>query len=189
VTEILFWPGIGRKPGELEHLFSLLGTRAFSVSRAEALYDIGPPPPDPASTVYRRLMAAPHSPPWWIGLSLGAAVAHVVAATIPASWRPRRLTLINSFADRELLAHTRDIGLEGQWLLRPIDFAPAAEVRIDIVMSVNDERIPPEHSVRLAAALGPDTRIIRLTADHAISDAQVQRQLARELLEHPNGRD
>ncbi len=122
--------------------------------------------------------------PWWIGLSLGAAVAHIVAATIPVRSRPRRLTLINPFADRIELSRQRGFSLKDQWPLRPVEPFAAQCMKVDLVLSRFDERIPWSHGVRLQECYrATDVRLLSLEADHALTTPAIQVDLANWLLE------
>jgi len=123
---------------------------------------------------------------WWIGLSLGASVAHIVCSTICEEKRPMRLTLINPFADRVELSAIRGFPMGDQWHLRPDKYALPPETVADVVLSLRDERIPSEQGLRLHSQWGAQrSRVIWTDADHVISDSNEQQRLAKLLLQTP----
>lgn len=169
---------------ELDCLLNSLQDAGFAIERMEVEYDSGPPPQDASSEIQRWIRGTPYGVPrWWIGLSLGAAVAYVVACTLPECCKPRRLTLINPFANRRELSKQAGFDMGTQWEINPSEFACPPQLRVDLVNSRFDERIPSQHSHRLGTCLaGVDVRMIELNADHRISDEAQQLLLAQVLL-------
>ncbi len=181
---ILYWPGIRRGPHELHAFFRALRDDDFKIDRITENYDVGLPPDDARSAIQRWVTdprrVVSH---WWIGLSLGAAVAHITACTTPPSCRPKRLTLINPFADRAELSRYLGFSMAGQWRLSPISFPSPGGFVVDVIISRFDERIPAEHGHRLSECYSErDVKIIHLDADHAVSAEGQQRELAAILL-------
>jgi hypothetical protein len=183
--KLLYWPGRRRHPDELSALLHRLGASGWHPTRLEPVYDHGPPPGDPGYLLPREVGGDPsQSRRWWMGLSLGAAVALILAGHVRPGQRPQRLTLINPFADRGRLA--AEIGFEPEhgWDLVPMAHRPHSEILVDLVLSDSDEKIPRIHSELLREALRPARpRIITIDADHAITAAAAQDRLAGLLLE------
>ncbi len=184
LNSILFWPGIRWSETDLRNLFGALRTAKFTINRAEVTYDSGAPPQDAGSGVQKWIGDARHEvPKWWIGLSLGASVAHIAACTVPDRFKPNRLTLINPFANREELSKEAGFDMKEQWQINPIEFNCPSGIHVDLVISRFDNRISPEHSRRLRACFsGADVKTIELDADHRISDEEQQHLLAESLL-------
>jgi len=185
-NNLLYWPGMRVNPGELGTLFSHMRSSGFVVQIVSAPYDIGPMPADSASLAHQEIM---HSDTpvggWWIGLSLGAAVAHIVCSTICRERRPRRLTLINPFADRAELSIIRGFDLGNQWRLRPEKYSVPAGISVDLILSSRDERIPPDHGLRLQSLWEDQrSRVVWTDSDHVISDSSEQQRLAELLLQY-----
>jgi hypothetical protein len=183
-TSIWHWPGMRRTANELHILFELLRDAGFAVDRVGGCYDIGLLPDNPRSEVQKWISDPKRvSSDWWIGLSLGAAVAHIVACTIPEPRRPKRVTLINPFADRMELSRHLGFPMGDQWRLKPINFQSPGGILVDLVISRLDDRIPPEHGHRLKDCYSvDDLALFELDADHALSENNQQRLLASFLL-------
>ena len=176
-----------RDPQELSTLLAHLTTCGITVRTVSAPYDTGPLPSEPASHAHQEVMHSDTEPSnWWIGLSLGAAVAHIVCSTVCAEKRPTRLTLINPFADRIELSKIRQFALDDQWPLRPDKYPLPPGTVADLVLSSRDERIPPEQGLSLHALWGAQrSRVVWADSDHVISDSDEQRRLAESLLNTP----
>lgn len=181
-ARVLYWPGLKRNPSELEHLWPLLKSAGVTLRWLEPDYDVGPAPGEPDSPVIQWLgQQSMYS--WWIGLSLGASVAHISAATVAPIRRPRRLTLINPIADRIALSCRNGFSLEQQWRIIPQTIEVPGIVVVDIVVSKFDERVPPEHG-RSMLSCYPDSRVrfIELESGHTVDEFSVQRNLSALLL-------
>jgi hypothetical protein len=181
---ISYWPGIRRGATELHTLFGVLRDAGFTIDCVVEAYDIGLPPDNPGSGIQQWVNDSARTVShWWIGLSLGAAVAHIAACAAPEPRRPKRLTLINPFADRMELSRHLDFSLNNQWRLKPIDFRSPGGILIDLIISRLDERISPEHGYRLKECYSADdVTVTELDADHALSEESQQRLLASLLL-------
>lgn len=186
-NSVWYWPGMERDPQELSTLLAYLTTCGITVRTVSAPYDIGPLPSEPASRAHQEVMESDTAPSnWWIGLSLGAAVAHIVCSTVCTANRPTRLTLINPFADRLELSRILHFALDDQWPLRPDKYPLPRGTVADLVLSSRDERIPPEQGLRLHSLWGAvRSRVVWTNSDHVISDTAEQRRLAESLLHIP----
>lgn len=181
-TRVLYWPGLKRNPSELEHLWPLLKAASVKARWLEPDYDVGPIPGEPDSPVIQWLnKQTAYS--WWIGLSLGASVAHISAATVAPIRRPCRLTLINPIADRIALSYQNGFSLDQRWRIIPHTIIVPGIAVVDIVVSKFDERVPPEHG-RSMLACYPDSRVrfIELESGHTVDEYSVQRDLSGLLL-------
>ncbi len=184
LKHVWYWPGIRRSPAELDVFFAVLRDAGFTVDTVGATYDKGLLP-DNADSGIQQFVNDPNRMVcnWWIGLSLGAAVAHIAACTAPAHRRPKRLTLINPFADRMELSQHLAFTMDGQWRLKPIDFHSPGGILVDLVLSLCDERIPSEHGFRLLDCYpAGDVDLIPLDSNHAVADESQQRLLASLLM-------
>ncbi len=180
----MYWPGIHRLPEELNQCFAELQKIGFRVTWMNVPYDKGLTPDQPSSQIQYYIMnqkSAVFS--WWIGLSLGASVAYIVAATIPVQYQPKRLTLINAFADREKLAQEKGFSLNGQWVIFPSKYTLPSSVEVDFIISKQDDKIPKSQSNSLREVLiSNQVRIIELDTDHAINNIEQQQILAKQLV-------
>ena len=181
---VWYWPGIRRSAQELHALFGVMRDAGFAVEWVGSAYDKGLLPDDAHSDIQQWVNDPQRAvSKWWVGLSLGAVVAHIAACTAPEGRRPKRLTLINPFADRMELSQHLGFSIADQWRLRPIDFHSPGEILVDLIISKFDERIPPDHGHRLKDCYSTgDVTLIELDADHALSQESQQRLLASLLL-------
>ena len=182
-SRILYWPGMHRNSEELlDTLETVTKQSKSSLHWLKEPYDIGVLPNNRASDIH-RFIEKETTFNWWIGLSLGAAVAFIVAASVSKSKRPKRITLINIFHDRKDLAKHKSFSLDDQWPLRPLDFIINSEIKVDLVVSKKDEKIPPSYSLNMMAVLNKyQINLIELDADHQISSLSTQKCLAKLLL-------
>jgi hypothetical protein len=180
---ILYWPGMGRSPLELFDFYRRMEDNGYSIDIMPYEYDVGEKPHNPESCIYQWAENLSETDAdWWIGLSLGASVAYLVASAISAESIPKRITLINPFADRAQLAWEKNFSLVGQWLLSPVNHNLYVPI-VDIVLSLNDDRIPTEHGKQLLPMItATELRVIMLNADHAVSGYSAQLYLADILL-------
>ena len=181
--KILYWPGIGRSPLELFDFYRSMEDNGYSIAIMPYEYDVGEKPHNPESFIYQWANNQSNTgADWWIGLSLGASVAYLVASAISAESIPKRITLINPFADRAQLAWEKGFSLVGQWLLSPLNHSLYVPI-VDIVLSLNDDRIPIEHGKQLLSMItATELRVIMLNADHAVSCCSAHLYLADMLL-------
>ena len=181
--KILYWPGIGRSPLELFDFYRSMEDNGYSIAIMPYEYDVGEKPHNPESFIYQWANNQSNTgADWWIGLSLGASVAYLVASAISAESIPKRITLINPFADRAQLAWEKGFSLVGQWLLSPLNHSLYVPI-VDIVLSLNDDRIPIEHGKQLLSMItATELRVIMLNADHAVSCCSALLYLADMLL-------
>jgi hypothetical protein len=179
---ILYWPGIRRSSSELSTVWQELGSAGYQVTWLDVLYDRGAPPDSPSGPVAQWLAQRPRAE-WWIGLSLGASVAHIAASTSPLWLRPQRLTLINPIANRKKLAKMRGLTLDQGWPLIAEQFTVHGIQEVDLVLSTLDTQVPPEQGLSLIKCF-PKARlhVIELDAGHAIEEVAMQRLLVACLL-------
>lgn len=165
-------------------MLGVLSDTGHEVSHIGAAYDVGLSPEDPGSDIQQWVNDAHRAEAhWWIGLSLGAAVAHIAACSVPEPRRPMRLTLINPFADRVDLSRQVGFSLGEQWRLSPIAFRSPGGIQVDLIISTHDERITPDHGHQLLTCYpAGDVVVLELEADHSISDRDQQRMLASLLM-------
>lgn len=183
-NSVWYWPGIRRNNSDFSTLFCILREAGYYIDLVNTDYDIGLLPNNLSSGVQlyvndpTRVMSN-----WWIGFSLGAAVAHIAAATAPVHRRPKRLTLINPFANRLELSEQVGFNIGDQWRLNPVEFSCPNGISVDLIISRRDERIPPDQGRRLIGCF-PKNNImyLELDADHMISGGTQQSLLATLLL-------
>jgi hypothetical protein len=149
----------------------------------EDSYDVGSQPDSSHCNIHRYLgNLSSSSYDWWIGLSLGAAVAHICSVSIIPELRPKRLTLINTFGDRKKLAETKGFSIDNQWPLVPQNFPFDSDIQIDVVVSLQDTHIPPSMGLQMENYVqNPNVNFIALNSDHNISSSSKQKDLAFRL--------
>jgi hypothetical protein len=119
---------------------------------------------------------------WWIGISLGASFSYVLASKSIDIAKPHRLTLINPFCSREVLAKERDFSLANQWDFSPIKWSVSL-YRIDFVLSLYDEKIPMYHGLRLYCKSNAEIKELKIVKDnHIIHIKENQEKLVEYLL-------
>ena len=175
---VLYFPGIHRLPNELEHFFLLLKEKTgASIYISPIQYDTGIFTLTP---FYDWLNSIPR-PDWWIGLSLGASLAWMAAAECPEMLRPARLTLLNPFANRKILAETAGFSMSNQWDLVPEQVEVPPGIKTDAVISRQDSKIPWECKRNLIHKI-PKGQVSLIDTDHAFSSEQEQILLFKTLL-------
>ena len=178
----MYWPGIRRLESELAILRQGLGRSGYTVQIADVPYNQGLPPENPIGPVARWL-ARSTCANWWIGLSLGAGVAHIAASIVSPFLRPQRVTLINPVADRLTLLKSRGLSARDAWNLQAVDFAVSEVRMLDIVLSNHDPKVPRDQGVSLLDRYPrARSRTLEMQADHAISDHTSQTLLLDFLL-------
>jgi hypothetical protein len=144
-------------------------------------YDKGDAPG--SNSLFVDFVESIHNCDWWIGLSIGGLVAHVVASGLTRVNMPRRITFINPVADRKMLAERNRFSLENKWHLELRQLAFASPHVVDFVVSINDSRVPNSHANEMAKCY-PDNcvRWFQIESDHSISSVAMQEKLSYELL-------
>lgn len=180
-ASVLYWPGVRRDPAELALVWEALQLAGLNRIFMDVEYDKGLSP-ELDYSAFKTFIRSINASNWWIGLSLGGSVAHVIAAQ-DASIAPQRLTLINPVANRETLSRLANFSLKGLWPLAAENFQVVAVSQVDFVVSKQDRRVPNCHAYRLAECY-PNARLrfIELNCDHAISDQSSQKELASLLI-------
>lgn len=181
---ILYWQGRSRNHLELSEFHQVLRNHGFKKGVMPIEYDIGPPPNEPDSKIYKWIhyQSTSHCSSWWIGISLGASIAYVLASSAKKDLLPRRITLINPFSNRIQLAREKGFSLNQQWPLMPINF-PLQVPYVDIILSKNDDKIPNVHGQSLIPMiLAERICLVFIDADHTISDRKTQAEIANFLL-------
>jgi len=185
-STVLYWPGIRRDSKELSVFFEQLTCNGYEVQIVPPLYDVGMPPEFAENAIKCWLHdSANNKSNWWVGLSLGASIAHVVAATIHQSLCPQRLTLINPFSDRVELSHEKGFSLQGQWCFVPHQFRNDFSCA-DIVLSKDDQHVSNHHGRRMLSCYASNNvRLLELSGvSHDLADGQKQSELVDALLGH-----
>ena len=169
--KILFWPGMGKPENVLRCFLDEIALN-YEVCIFPFEYDSGDMPFSRGSHWCRWLEQNQFS--WWCGLSLGASLAFVMSSLCP----PERLTMINPFCSRRILAHEIGFTLANQWDFSPSEYV--AEVReSEAVISVHDEKIPIWHGVNLLNHIRAESkRLIFVDSNHCIDDVAAQSELA-----------
>jgi len=182
---LLYWPGMRREPGELDVMLCRLRQCGWTIRTLAASYDIGPPPSSGQSTLYSDTNALLGCA-WWIGLSLGASVACAALPHVPTLARPRRLTMINPFINRQDLAEERGFDVTGQWQIEIDVNTLPQDLQLDIVISEDDDRIPPNHGLSIHAlateVLINEPALIRVQGNHRLDGTDLQQLVAARLL-------
>ena len=181
---ILYWQGRARSNSELFKFHQVLKHHDFLTEIMPINYDIGLLPNNPESSIYQWIHnQTKKTYDWWIGLSLGASVAYMVASSAMTCSAPKRITLINPFSNREMLANEKGFSLNQQWAINPANYRLHVST-VDIVLSVNDDRIPIKHGQLLLPMItAKELRVILLDADHIISKTKAQSDIANFLLQ------
>lgn len=118
---------------------------------------------------------------WWIGISLGASLLYYCSAFV--NHKPGRLTIINPFSDRKLLSTEKNFSLAGQWNFAPKNVLCEVQT-LDLVVSVYDNSVPMYHGIELLnRARAKKKNLIFVNDGHKISNKQIQKELARCLLD------
>lgn len=183
---LLYWPGMRRRQSDLAVLLEGIQNSGWAISTVVTPYDTGPPPSSPLSTMLTDT-AVVSGCSWWLGLSLGASVAFAVLPQVSPKRQPNRLTMINPFMDRQLLAQQRGFDMSSQWRISlNVQLLPP-RLQLDIVVSDDDDRVPPNHGVSLHREAGTvlcsKPNLIRVPGSHVLEGNDLQRRLASELLD------
>lgn len=173
-NKILYWPGRGQDLEILKDFRSTLEGKGFQLDFIDIKYDEGILSPNTWKQVVQNDAI------WWIGISLGASLLYYSMKYTNRN-KPNRITLINPFFSREVLSKEKNFNLENQWNFAPIDYAEKVN-NLDLVLSINDTRIPMYHGVKiLNNTICDNKQIIFINESHTIDNKNAQIELARAL--------
>lgn len=173
-NKILYWPGRGQDLEILKDFRSTLEEKGFQLDFIDIKYDEGILSPNTWKQVVQNDAI------WWIGISLGASLLYYSMKYTNRN-KPNRITLINPFSSREVLSKEKNFNLENQWNFAPIDYAEKVN-NLDLVLSINDTRIPMYHGVKiLNNTICDNKQIIFINESHTIDNKNAQIELARAL--------
>lgn len=177
-NNILYWPGRGQNLDILKSFRSELEQRGFKLKCIDISYDKGIFNPADWEQVIKN------NADWWIGISLGASLSYY-SMRFAGENKPSRITLINPFYSREVLAKERNFDLKNQWSFAPIDHNEEVNY-FDMVLSINDEKISMYHGVKLLNnTICKNKQIIFINGNHTIDNEDAQIELA-SILENNN---
>lgn len=173
-NKILYWPGRGQDLEILKDFRSSLEEKGFQLDFIDIKYDDGILRPNTWEQVVQNDAI------WWIGISLGASLLYYSMKYTNRN-KPNRITLINPFSSREVLSKEKNFSLKNQWNFAPIDYAEKVN-NLDLVLSINDTRIPMYHGVKiLNNTICDNKQIIFINESHTIDNKNAQIELARAL--------
>ncbi|MDR1250458.1 MAG: hypothetical protein LBK63_14310 [Treponema sp.] len=177
--KILYWPGMGKNNSVLSHFLSCIENMGTTITFFPLEYDKGEKPFYSGSLWFSWLEKNFYD--WWIGISLGASLAYMMASLCEEDIKPNRLTLINPFQSRHELSNEKGFSLENQW-----DFSPMSKEltikNIDMVISINDEKIPIHHGIKLLNHITCTHKTLIIVDDyHCIENPSTQEDLANIL--------
>ncbi len=179
----LFWPGRGKSQKVLSNFIKLIG-EVYEVSVFPFEYDIGSQPFTLDSIWYKWLKENRFD--WWCGISLGASLLYVMSS-LCQEITPERITMINAFNSRSLLANEKGFSMEGQWNIDLSNYTSYVN-KFEVVISVFDEKIPMHHSIEiLNSTFSELKRLIFVDSNHCIQNEVVENELANLLLEETYG--
>lgn len=170
-NKILYWPGRGQNLDILRDFRRTLEEKGFQLDLIDIKYDEGILSPDTWKQVVQNDAV------WWIGISLGASLLYYSMKYTNRN-KPNRITLINPFSSREVLSKEKNFNLENQWNFTPIDYAEKVN-NLDLVLSINDTRVPMYHGVKiLNNTICDNKQIIFINESHTIDNKNAQIELA-----------
>lgn len=174
-NKILYWPGRGQNLDILQDFRKNLEENGFELEYIDVNYDEGSLNP----WIWKQI--AENDADWWIGISLGASLLYYSMKFTDKN-KPSRITLINPFSSREVLSQEKNFNLENQWNFAPIDYVEEVD-NLDMVLSINDTRIPMYHGVELLYnTICKNKQIIFINETHTIDNENAQEELARALV-------
>lgn len=177
-NKILYWPGRGQNLDILKEFRKELETQGFELECICINYDEGDLKP------YKWKQVVQNDANWWIGISLGASLLYY-SLRFTEEKKPNRITLINPFSSRETLSKERKFELKNQWNFAPIDYVGKVD-NFDMVLSINDIKIPMYHGVKLINnTICKNKQIIFINENHTIDNEVAQKELAT-ILENDN---
>ena len=176
-NKILYWPGRGQSLHILEDFRKTLEANCFEIEYINVNYDEGSLTP----WIWKQI--AKNDSDWWIGISLGASLLYY-SMKFAGKYKPSRITLINPFSSREVLSQERNFDLKSQWNFAPIDYVGEIN-NLDMVLSINDTKIPMYHGVKLLHnTICENKQIIFINENHTIDSGNAQKELAKVLLDN-----
>lgn len=179
-NEILYWPGRGQDFEILKHFRKELKTNGYQFSNINIKYDENELCPNTWKQVTQN------TADWWIGISLGASLLYYSLQYVEKCNRPKRITLINPFYSRTILSKEKGFSMENQWDFNPIDYKCKIE-NIDMVLSINDNKIPTYHGIKLLNnTISKNKKIIFVNEGHTIEDKNAQIKMAKTLINITN---
>lgn len=176
MSKILYWPGMGQNLEILKKFREELVKKENKVYVVDFQYDNNILNPNKWNIINENDFD------WWIGLSLGASLLYYSYEFVPSKLRPKRITIINPFSSREMLARERKFSLEKQWRFSPIKSTLKVNT-VDLVRSIQDEKIPSHHGFELLNhAIANEKNIILVNENHTIDNYDAQVELAKVLI-------
>ena len=177
MKRILFWPGRGQNLKILENFRNELMKSGYEFDYINIQYDKGKLLPNKWKQV------SDNNADWWIGISLGSALLYY-SVNFTKKNRPKRITLINPFSSREILAQEKGFDLSNQWGFSPKDYTINIE-NMDIVLSTYDKKIPMYHGIELLnKTICNNKKIVFVDSNHTIDDVNAQIELSDILIEN-----
>ena len=173
MSKILYWPGMGQDLEILKKFREELVNQGNNVYTIDFKYDDNVLNPNKWSAIEKNKFD------WWIGLSLGASLLYYSYEFVPEKIRPKRITIINPFSSRKILAKERNFSLDKQWDFSPINSKMKVNT-IDLVRSIQDDKIPSHHGFELLNnAIANEKNLILINESHTIDNYNAQVELAK----------
>jgi hypothetical protein len=183
-NSVLFWPGRGNNLSNLYYFLFLFKFYSYKIERIPFEYDKEDNPLYLGSKW--EIWLRKNTFTWWIGISLGASLAYTFASLLTHSTKPQRLTLINPFASRRVLAAEKGFSMAGQWDFSPIDYESKLN-NIEIIVSLFDIKIPMYHSILLYnKSISDNKKLIFIKDNHQVNNYNIQIRLAEYLIFNNN---
>lgn len=177
--KLLFWPGRGKQLNILIDFIAMI-KKSHDVCIFPFEYDTGEIPFYHNAQWCKWLLNNRFD--WWCGISLGASLSYVMSSLCIGAI-PERLTMINPFNSRGILAKEKNFSLENQWDFSLSDYMVEVN-NIDMVLSVYDEKIPIYHGVSILNKTTANSKVLYFVNDnHRIENQEAQIELARLLTE------
>ena len=179
--KMLFWPGRGKSAKILQRFLAFISA-FYDISIFPFDYDTGGNPFYSESS-WSQWIKNNHFD-WWCGISLGASLSYVMASL---SSKPSRITMINPFQSRSILAEEKGFSIENQWDFSLSNYTINVE-NLDMVLSIYDEKIPIYHGITiLNKAQAKFKRLIFIEDTHCIECSENQIELANLLKKVEDG--
>ena len=113
---------------------------------------------------------------------MGASLLYYSYEFVQEKIRPKRITIINPFSSRKILAKERNFSLDKQWDFSPINSKMKVNT-IDLVRSIQDDKIPSHHGFELLNnAIANEKNLILINESHTIDNYNAQVELAKLLI-------